>query len=154
MEKRIKIITIGLAGLFMISAIGSVSATFNGGEPGGLTPGFWKNLQKHGIYWEEYNPDDMIGDIFELPPGFESLNVELIDALKFGGGKGLLGMAMTLLRQAVAAILNDANEAIEYQYSGDIIPDVNDALASLNRDIMEDLKDNLDEANNYGFEFP
>ena len=50
-------------------------------------------------------------------------------------------------------ILNDAHPDIEYQYEGDIIPDVNAALASLDRDTMEDLKDELDEANNYGFEF-
>lgn len=151
-----KILKMSIAGmicsLFIFGAIG-VSATFDEGEPGGLTPGFWKNIRKHGIYWEIYDPEDMIGDIFELPVELDSLDVSLLDALKFGGGDDVIGMARILLRAAVAALLNDANGEIEYPYEGDIIGDVNSALASLDRDTMEDLKDMFDEANNLGFEF-
>ena len=88
-----------------------------------------------------------------MPPELSSLDVTLIEALKFGGGDNTIGMARILLRAAVAAILNVAHPDIEYQYEGDVIADVNAALASLDRDTMEDLKDELDEANNYGFEF-
>ena len=150
----IKILVAGALSIFLVSGMLGVIAVENGGDPGGLTPGFWKNLRKHGEYWTYYSPDDTIGEIFDLPEELESLDVTLIEALKFGGGNGTIGMAQTLLRAAVAALLNDAHPDIEYQYSGDIIDDVNSALASLDRDIMEELKDDLDEANNYGFEFP
>ena len=154
MKKSGKLLVIGILGILFLSNMACVSAVVNGGEPGGLTPGFWKNLRKHGMYWEGYSPDeDTIGEVFVLPEELASLNVPLIDALKFGGGKGIIGMAKSLLRAAVAAILNDANSEIDYQYPGDVIDDVNNALASLNRDTMEDIKDTLDEANNYGFEF-
>jgi len=152
MKKILKMSVAGMiCSLFIFGAI-SVSAVVEG-EPGGLTPGFWKNIRKHGMYWTDYDPEDMIGDVFTLPVELDSLDVSLIDALKFGGGDDVIGMARCLLRAAVAAILNDAHPDIEYQYEGDIIPDVNAALASLDRDTMEDLKDELDEANNYGFEF-
>ena len=152
MRNSVKLFIIGIVGILFLSNIVCVSAVVNGGEPGGLTPGFWKNLKKHEIYWEYYTPMDYIGDVFTLPEEFDSLeDAKLIEALKFGGGDDLIDMAKILLRASVAAILNDENGEIEYPYEGDIISDVNAALASLDRDTMEDLKDIFDEANNYGF---
>ena len=80
----------------------------------------------------------------------------LLDALNYKGGEGLSGAAQTLLRAAVAALLNDAHPEINYPYVGDIISDVNDALADAvlepevedGRDILLDLKDIFDEFNN------
>jgi len=152
MKKTGKILVLGVISILLFSGMLGASATINGGEPGGLTPGFWKNL-KHVEHWTSFSPSDQVEGVFDLPSELSSLDVSLMAALKFGGGKGALGMARSLLRAAVAAILNDAHPDIEYQYVGDIIDDVNNALASLDRDTMETLKDTLDEANNYGFSF-
>ena len=153
MKKTGKILALGVISILLLSGMLVASATINGGEPGGLTPGFWKNLRKHGEHWTCFSPSDTVEGVFDLPNELSSLDVSLIAALKFGGGDGVLGMAQSLLRAAVAAILNDAHPDIEYQYTGSIIEDVNNALASLDRDTMETLKDTLDEANNYGFSF-
>ena len=123
----------------------------------GNTPGFYKNLKKHGVEWKGFSPDDKVGDIFILPSEFSSLDVELLDALKFGGGKGKIGMTRNLLRAAVAGILNEAHPDINYpEY--DVIGQVNTALAEaaaepdveIARDIMETLMEKLDAANNLG----
>jgi hypothetical protein len=124
----------------------------------GCTPGFWKNLKKHGGEWTDYSPDDdYVGGIFILPSEFSDLNVSLIDALKFGGGNGKIGMARNLIRAAVAGILNEAHPYIIYpEY--DVIGQVNTALTDaadesdveIARGIMETLKDTLDAANNLG----
>lgn len=153
MKKLGKVLVISITSILFLTGMLGASATVNG-DPGGLTPGFWKNLNKHQIYWTDYHPhDDTVEDVFDLPGAFSSLDVTLIEALKFKGGDDPIGMARILIRAAVAAILNVAHPDIEYQYEGDVIADVNAALASLDRDTMEDLKDELDEANNYGFEF-
>ena len=74
----------------------------------------------------------------------------LIQALKFHGGKGESGGARILLRAAVAAVLNDAHPNVGSVYSGDIIADVNAALASEDRGVMLSLASELDTANNEG----
>ena len=77
----------------------------------------------------------------------------LITALNYKGGDGISGMAQTLLRAAVAAILNSAHPEISYPIAvGDIIIQVNAALASNNRTQMEDLKDQYDYYNNLKFD--
>ncbi len=97
MKKSVKILVVGAISILFLSGMLGVSANGNGGAPGGLTPGFWKNLRQHGDYWIGYTPDeDTIGEVFELPEDFESLDVPLIDALKFGGGSDPLGMAKNL----------------------------------------------------------
>ena len=53
------------------------------GEGEGCTPGFWKNIRKHGDEWTGYTPNDYVGNIFTLPGDFNSLNVTLIEALNF-----------------------------------------------------------------------
>jgi len=153
MKKLGKVLVISITSILFLTGMLGASATVNG-DPGGLTPGFWKNLNKHQIYWTDYHPtDDTIEDVFNLPPELSSLDVTLIEALKFGGGNNTIGMARILLRAAVAAILNVAHPDMEYQYEGDVIADVNTALLSLDRTTMENLKNELDEYNNYGFEF-
>jgi len=77
----------------------------------------------------------------------------LIDALQYQGGRGDIGAARILLRSAVGALLNAAHPDINYPLSPSIIiHDVNDALASHDRDTMLDLKDVLDGYNNLGAE--
>lgn len=157
MKKTGKILVIGITSILLLSGMLGASATVNGGEPEGCTPGFWKNLRKHGDEWTDYSPTDSVGGIFTLPSEFSSLDVSLIDALKFGGGDGKIGMARNLIRAAVAGILNEAHPNINYpEYN--VIGQVNTALANaaaesdveIARDIMETLKDTLDAANNLG----
>ena len=58
-------------------------------------------------------------------------------------------MARNLLRQAVAALLNASHPLVNYPVTvTDIITDTNDALATLDRDAMEVLKDQFDMWNN------
>jgi len=102
-----------------------------------------------------------LGDVFDIPDGSMTDNEErpvyktdtLITALNYQGGEGLSGMAQSLLRAAVAAVLNAATEEINYPLTvGDIIMQVNNALASNDRIEMEDLKDELDYYNNLGYD--
>ncbi|MEL7561747.1 hypothetical protein [Dehalogenimonas sp. 4OHTPN] len=118
-------------------------------EPGdgqGLSPGFWKT---HPAAWTGYSTGDTLGGIFDLD-NFGSLgDSTLLEALNFGGS-GEYGWAKTLLRQAVAALLNAAYFGDDFGMSaGDIISEVNSALASGN---TGDLQSDLDDANNQGGE--
>ncbi len=82
----------------------------------GFTPGFWKN---HGPYapsghdaWQytDFNIDDEIGEIFDIPGPACDLRLEgettLMDALNFRGGPKEHGAAQILLRAGVSALLN------------------------------------------------
>ena len=123
------------------------------GDDEGCTPGFWKNNTGA---WQEYSPSDKIGDVFTVPSFFNQLADDtLLEALSYDGGPFPVDMAELLLKQAVAAILNASSEDVGYPFRRfdaplGIIPSVNSALASGDRDTMGDLKDVLDEANNLG----
>jgi len=121
----------------------------------GCTPGFWKNKKRFSEWTSPYDPDDQLKDVFNIAPFFPSLqNDELIDALKYNGGKNSIGMARNLLRGAVAAVLNAAHPEINYPIDNplDVINMVNTALSTKNRDTMENLKDELDMYNNFGYD--
>jgi hypothetical protein len=116
----------------------------------GCTPGFWKT---HPDLWHGYDTDELIGDVFIIPAELSDLADDtLMDALNYDGGDGAIGMARNLLRAAVAAILNAADPDVNYAIGDpqDIIDMVDTALASLDRDEMETLKDDLDDYNNAG----
>ena len=73
----------------------------------------------------------------------------LFQALYYQGGDGVSGMAQTLLRAGVAALLNAAQPTINYYLTiTEVINEVNSALATLDRDTMELLKNELDYNNN------
>jgi hypothetical protein len=75
----------------------------------------------------------------------------LLQGLSFNGGNGADGASRILLRAAVAAILNAANEDVDYQYtSAQITSRVNAALASGDRATILALATDLDRANNGG----
>ena len=79
------------------------------------------------------------------------VGANLLDALDWSGGPEVEDMARCLVHHGVAALLNAAYPDIGYPRSvDDVIDDVNAALNSRNRDIMEDLKDELDYYNNLG----
>ena len=150
MKKLEKILVIGVTSVLFFSGMLGVSADAgNGGEPGGLTPGFWKN---HLAAWEltGIEPEDEVGDLFIVP--FSDLaSSSLLDALSFKGGRGTEGAARILLRQAVAALLNEYYPEFEYPLY-DIVDLVNNALASNDRDTMLSLKGMLDTYNNLGWD--
>ena len=158
MRNRTKIKTICITSILFFTMLGittTVSANGNGGDggdPGGLTPGFWKN---HLGAWVEFDDEDLIDDPFNnVPP--ELLGDSFLDALRYKGGKGELGAARILLRAAIAGILNyeflgTDNPEFEYPMTmNEIINQVNSALASGDRDIMLSLKDMIDGYNNLG----
>jgi hypothetical protein len=160
MRKAKKIKTVCVTSILLFTMLGitttvSAGENGNGGDPGGLTPGYWKN---HIDDWVDLAPSDKLVDIFgpnDLPDELE--NKDLLEALRFKGGKGELGAARILLRAAVAGLLNwkffDDDFDPEWYYPidyFDLIEDVNDALATGDRDVMLDLKDILDDHNNLG----
>jgi len=118
----------------------------------GCSPGFWKN---HHCKWVKYSTYDTIGSVFDLPSELQELSSKtLSEALNFSGGNSIVDKAKILLRQAVAALLNAAHPKINYPLSeSDVINQVNDALASLDKDAMDNLKNTLDYYNNLGCSF-
>jgi len=147
--RALAVVAVLVVGLFGASG---ASAT-NIGDDEGCTPGFWKNNPGA---WEEYNPDARLDSVFTIPAAFGELADDtLLDALSYKGGPESIDKAKLLLHHAVAAILNAAHEGIGYPFRRDvpplaIIPTVNSALAGGDVDVMSDLKDVLDAANNLG----
>ena len=94
------------------------------------------------------DPGDSLEDVgfdgFEVAEGDETT---FVDALNQGGGG-----ENALMRHAAAAYLNAAHPDISYEGGSpqDVVDAVNAALASGDPDVIEDLKDQLDEWNNEG----
>jgi hypothetical protein len=116
-----------------------------GGE--GCTPGYWKN---HPEDWYDYMPGQTVMDMFSGASNFPDLADDtLMEALDYGGGGGLVGMARNLLRIGVASVLNATSDYVDYPYTeGELIDMINMALDSGDRGYMEDVKNELDFANN------
>jgi len=117
-------------------------------SPEGCSHGFWKNYDGP---WVGFTVDQTTEDVFDVLDEYELDNDMLMDALDYSGGPGAAGGAMILLKQAVAAILNAEHPEINYPRSaGDVIADVNDALASGERGTMVTLADLLEIDNKLG----
>ena len=102
----------------------------------GCTPGYWKNIRKHGDSWYGYSPDMLFDDVFGVDAG----GITLLDALKRGGGG-----EYALGRHAVAALLDAANPDVNYTYyESQVIALVQDAFGSGD---FEPTKDLLADAN-------
>jgi hypothetical protein len=116
-----------------------------GGE--GCTPGFWKNLKKHEVFWTDpFDPGDLVSSVFSATLGTDAGNQTLIQALENGGG----GID-ALLRHAVAGVLNAASPDIDYPFTvTEIVNAVNAAIAGNDPAVIEALKNDLDDANNLG----
>lgn len=113
----------------------------------GLTLGYWKN---HLDAWPiGYSPDQKVGSVFGASTYAETT---LLDALGFGGGNGLDGAERILLKQAVAAILNEATFGDCYQACSTcwITGETNAAIQSSDRATMIALAEQLDRWNNAG----
>jgi hypothetical protein len=117
----------------------------------GCTPGFWKN---HVARWAGtgLTAGQTTGSVFSAASAFPTLaSRTLLQSLQGGGGSGTLGSARTLLRAAVAALLNAAHPNLDYPLStADVIAAVNAALASNNRATMLTLATALDNNNQLG----
>jgi hypothetical protein len=144
-----------VAAVAMVAAIAvapTAAHATNIGEEG-CTPGYWKN---HTDNWQEYTVDSKIGNNWDLPPSLASFaNETFLQALDGGGGPGITGAATILFRASVAAYLNAAHEGVGYPYRRFTDPfnmklQINNALASEDRDTMLALATTLDNANNLG----
>ncbi len=136
------------------TAQATVSVT--GGQ--GCTPGFWKNhtdATKYPNAWPPtgYSPSQLVSSVFTVPSGYASFlgSSTLAQALAFQGGNTLDGAAQILLRAAVSAVLNAAHPGIGYPLTvGEIVTQVNAALASKDRGTILTLATTLDNDNNLG----
>jgi len=90
--------------------------------------------------------------VFNVPGCVSELAGDsLLEALEYPGGNGTKGAARILLRAAVAAVLNAAHSDVDYPRTvGEVIDDVNRALATCNRNTMLSLAKQLDRDNNEG----
>ncbi len=119
----------------------------------GCTPGFWKN---HPDCWcDAYIGNPLAADIFEAlgDPNYidrggsgkkDKWDVDtdtLMDALKYGGGRGLEGAVRNMLRHATAALLNECNDNVNYpSWMGELVIDlVNGALESEDIDMIQEI---------------
>ena len=79
-----------------------------------------------------------------VPAGHQYASATLQDALNFQGGSGIEGATRSLLRQAVAALLNADRLGDRYPLTeSEVREAVQDAIASGNRDTILELKDLL-----------
>jgi hypothetical protein len=158
-------LVVGLAA--SVASVASPASAHNIGDEG-CTPGYWKN---HTNSWTEgldgkgpIDPNMTFSDVYTTDngvdhPGFvvtsEYANDSFLTALSYKGGPGTSGAEQILMRAAVAAWLNAANEGVGYPMRrwsapGNIVKTVNDAIASNDRDTMIAVAAMLDDLNNSG----
>jgi hypothetical protein len=121
----------------------------------GCTPGYWKSnatfKKDPANAWTVENPDDTLATATFIPQQHDS-SLTLLETLKLKGGNDAEGMEGNLLRHCVAAKLNAENNNVAFGIpnAADVIAACNEAMATEDRDTMEDLKDILDDFNNAG----
>jgi hypothetical protein len=149
----LRVLTVSVM-LALVGPLAQPAGAITVGEGGGCTPGFWKN---HTGAWQEHNPGTRLGvntaATFTIPDEFAVLRTKtFLQALSFNGGPNLIDAAKLLLKHAVTAYLNAAHDDIQYPLQryvdGGIQDQVNAALASLDRETMLELKNQLDALNN------
>ncbi len=115
----------------------------------GLTPGYWKN---HSDSWKSFDPNVSFSDVFgvDISIGSGKKAAEEPNLMEVLNGNG--GGVSALARQATAAILNASNTDIAYPLS---IQEIKDTVAAASElgdpDIIEEVKNILDEFNNLGY---
>jgi hypothetical protein len=141
----------------------------NGNGYEGCTIGYWMNhdgAQRSGRgpdrfrtdSWQhtDYLTDTLLHDVFEIGAAFDIDSDDTFRmAIEYRGGPTLTDAAQLLLRQAVAGLLSATyekdGETIDYEWSAEtIIAEVNEALASEDRQTILDLAGTLDAMNNAG----
>ncbi len=143
------------AGYFAFYPDATITYTTGSGYPdwthlnvtwSGCSHGYWKN---HTTSWPAgYLPSQTVGTYF-TGSGFSTST--LAQALAFGGGSGVAGAEQILLKQAVAALLNEAKYGTAfgpYASVAALKTAVSAALASDDRGTMITLAGALDYWNN------
>jgi len=130
----------------------SLSIVVAGCESEGCSHGYWKN---HTSEWPSpYTTSTQLQGPFFIPAVTELSFMQVHTfgmALDYPGGPDLGGAARILLRNAVASLLNAEHSGVAYPKSAaEVKAAVNAALASLDRDTMLALEEELDELNNLG----
>ncbi|MCK4784494.1 MAG: DNRLRE domain-containing protein [Desulfobacteraceae bacterium] len=104
----------------------------------GCTPGYWKNLRKHGDEWDSYTPGDDFEVVFGVDASFDPTDLGSVVRMGGGGEKALA-------RHAVAALLNATSPDVSYYYSEfDVIGIVVGAYALGTDEAFEAAKDELE----------
>jgi hypothetical protein len=113
------------------------------------TPGFWKN---HADSWGDtaFAPDELAATVFTGIAGFELDDETLLESLGGGGGPGDDGAAETLVRAAIAALLNASASDSGFSMTTDELVAAVNTAPTADRDAMLALADELDELNNAG----
>ena len=150
--KRTMAITVAAGALLMGTVAGPAAASEQADL--GCTPGYWKQSQ-HFDSWEEARPNRLLtqGDSENrsFTPTGDRVDDTFLMALGYKGGPGADGAERILLRAAVAAWLNAANETTGYPIRrAAFIPEVNAAIQSGDRARMLELATYLDGLNNLG----
>ena len=142
MRNRGFVASLVLSGLMIATASLSALATGVGNQ--GCTPGYWKN---HTSNWpvagvtkptetDTISASQTVGSIYVNAPSQLSSNT-LLQALQYQGGSTVLAAKQILLRAAVAAFLNAADDRMGYPLqrggANGIVAQVNAALASSDR---------------------
>jgi hypothetical protein len=119
-------------------------------KSGPCSPGYWKQTQNLDS-WYGYSPNQTLESVFDVPDSLGLDNKTLLEALSFQGSNTIQGASQTLLRSAVAALLNAAHPGVNYSRTvAQVTADVNAALASGNRNTILALSSSLDSRNAAG----
>lgn len=125
----------------------------------GCSHGFWKTHSANapGGQADEWPPTgysltDTLGSVSTIPGSLAAFSGNsFATALDYTGGPGLTGGFQVLMRNAVAALLNAAHPDVAYPLTdAEVIADVDDALATEDRDELLALEAVLDGYNNLG----
>jgi len=128
-------------------SVDSVEFSIDRREFGGCTPGFWKNRAVRAGYWDDtgYLTGDLYSDVFGVVT--DPVDLSLLEALQQNGNSE----GEALLRHSTAALLNAAHPDIHYPYSeSEIINLTAAAWADGTKDVLNEVKDTFDDANNAG----
>lgn len=140
-----KLLGIAIVSALAITAV-AAPAGANASGTEGCTPGYWKN---HTQSWVGYSPTTLVKDVFSAADGYAVGDMTLLEALGGGGGTGIEGAALILVRAGIAAVLNASS--IDYPGNvGSIITRVNASLTGAKRNQMLRLADKYDVKNNLG----
>ena len=120
----------------------------------GCTPGFWKNnaKKKGASAWVGYSPGDYFSDVFGVVIKIRGKGRRTITDPTLLQALDANGSGINLLaRAAVAALLNASNPDVAYALTeSEVIAEVQDAVASGRRYVIQNLGNLLDRLNNGG----
>lgn len=126
---RRRLVAVGISAALVLPAIAAAPVA---ACDWGCTPGYWKN---HTDMWPVgYTTSTSLYD-----SGFRFVgagDVDMLEALEGGGGRGLDGARTILLRAAVAALLNSGFPEGHGMVPATVLRIANDALASGSREFM------------------